>query len=531
MIVQEGELRHPSPKSHRYNDADDGDNSTVGSLGSAELSPVHIDRLMAKEVGRLSLRDREAIYEEIHGVATCAIEETPELLETSLLEFKTELDKIDSDKRSAYDYIIENQEAENPSKRIVQGKELRLRFLRRTIFDVPQAVDRFARYFQLLQRVYGRESLPKFDGTMEYYIDDSDAMAGFRCGYLQLLPFRDRSGRKIFVFVVDAFDLDNTVRVSSCMFHLSRFSFSTETSHIVTRNILKLKILLYLMWVASEDAETQRNGILMLLWPGCKELPFPAGSTKKNLVEFNLCTPTRTVAYHFCFCPTSFSIILQAMFMAVMKVLKMVVRVKVHIGERLELQYQLMGYGIPVSLIPTTGTGTLKTKVFQQWVKARTIIESSRKKEDGKLKIDCPGVRDVIFRSVGKSCMLNPGNVAFRGIFEKYHSEHIQAGQTEKKNLVWKIVGEIESVGGRFLVWDKKGWWIQLDDRGEIRNKVATSLRGYNKQRKCEDNRQNYKSSTILFQGQDGSKRRKLSDGESSDEDANACQKFMGCIL
>jgi len=504
MIVQEGELRHPSPKSHRYNDADDGDNSTVGSLGSAELSPVHIDRLMAKEVGRLSLRDREAIYEEIHGVATCAIEETPELLETSLLEFKTELDKIDSDKRSAYDYIIENQEAENPSKRIVQGKELRLRFLRRTIFDVPQAVDRFARYFQLLQRVYGRESLPKFDGTMEYYIDDSDAMAGFRCGYLQFLPFRDRSGRKIFVFVVDAFDLDNTVR---------------------------FKVLLYLMWVASEDAETQRNGILMLVWPGCKELPFPSREHKKNLVESALCTPTRPVAFHLCFRPTSFSIILQAMFLAVIKIAKMVVRVKVHIGERLELQYQLMGYGIPVSLIPTTGTGTLKTKVFQQWVKARTIIESSRKKEDGKLKIDCPGVRDVIFRSVGKSCMLNPGNVAFRGIFEKYHSEHIQAGQTEKKNLVWKIVGEIESVGGRFLVWDKKGWWIQLDDRGEIRNKVATSLRGYNKQRKCEDNRQNYKSSTILFQGQDGSKRRKLSDGESSDEDANACQKFMGCIL
>lgn len=242
MIVQEGELRHPSPKNHRC-DADDGDNSTLGSLASAEeLNPVHIDRLMAKEIDSLSLRDRNAIYEEIHGVSTCAIEETPELLETSLWEFQTELDKIDSDKRSAYDYIA-NQEPENASKRIVQGKEFRLRFLRRTFFDVPQAADRFVRFFQLLQRIYGRESLPKFDGTMEYYLDDSDAMAGFRCGYLQLLPFRDRSGRKILVFVVDAFDLENTIRVSSCMhvvfekIYVLRFTFSTETSHIVVHII------------------------------------------------------------------------------------------------------------------------------------------------------------------------------------------------------------------------------------------------------------------------------------------------------
>lgn len=288
---------------------------------------------------------------------------------------------------------------------------------------------------------------------------------------------------------------------------------------------------MYLNWVAAEDAETQRNGIVLLFWPGCKELRLPSRDYRKVVGEFALCSATRPVAFHLCFRPTPFYILVRATFTAVIKIAKMVSRVKVHIGERLELQYQLMGYGIPVSLIPTTGTGTLKTKVFLQWVKARKIIESAHKKEDKKLKIDCPGVRDVIFRSVGKSCMLNPGNVAFRGIFEKYHSEHIQAGQTEKKNLVWKIVGEIESVGGRFLVWDKKGWWIPLDDRGEIRNKVATSLRGYNKQRKGEDNRQYYKSSTRLFQGQDGSKRMKLSEGESSDEDMNSCQKFMGCIL
>ncbi len=189
-----------------------------------------------------------------------------------------------------------------------------------------------------------------------------------------------------------------------------------------------------------------------------------------------------------------------------------------------------MGYGIPVSMIPTTGTGTVKTKAFLQWVKARIAIEALRKKERSEdstsLIIECPGVRDVIFRSVGKSCMLNPGNVALRGIFEEYHSEHIRLGQTDKKKLVWKIVEEIEARNGRFLVWEKKGWWVPLEDRSEIRNKVATSLRGYNKQRQTEESRQYSKSSTYAFRGQSVSEKRlKLS--EVSDDSSGRIDRTL----
>ena len=205
----------------------------------------------------------------------------------------------------------------------------------------------------------------------------------------------------------------------------------------------------------------------------------------------------------------------------------------------MELQYQLMGFGIPVTLIPTTGTGTLKTKTFTQWVKARKSIESLRnkgEKDTSLTKVEVPSVRDVIFRSVGKSCMLNPGNVTFRGIFEEYHSEHIKANQTEKKNLVWKIVEEIESQNGRFLVWSKKGWWVPLEDRGEIRNKVATSLRGYNKQRKAKDNRQNVETrGNYAFRDQsETGKRIKLtsicSRDDSSDEDHSSCSGCLRCL-
>jgi hypothetical protein len=56
----------------------------------------------------------------------------------------------------------------------------------------------------------------------------------------QYLPFRDRSGRRVLV------------HVGTCNFHLDV--------------ILRMKILMYLHWVVSEDLETQRKGIVIVAW-------------------------------------------------------------------------------------------------------------------------------------------------------------------------------------------------------------------------------------------------------------------------
>merc|ERR1740117_2337742 len=210
-------------------------------------------------------------------------------------------------------------------------------------------------------------------------------------------------------------------------------------------------------------------------------------------------------------------------------------RVKIHSGERIEIQYELMGYGIPISLLPTTETGRLKTKNCTQWIKARKLLEEYDNNnhnytamaitEDDKrnqrqdkhddtsvIRIDCPGVNDVIFRSAGKSCMNNPGNVVFRGYFEMYHDEHVTSNQTHKKEIIWSIVEEIESKHGKFLNWEKDGgWWVPIQDRNEIRSKVAISFRDYNKQRRAVNhtNQQTIKSSTFAFIRQDGSKNKR----------------------
>ena len=60
-----------------------------------DLPQQAVDNLLSKELLQLSLKDRTAIQEEIHGVKCLAPEETPELLEASLIELAMALKNDD----------------------------------------------------------------------------------------------------------------------------------------------------------------------------------------------------------------------------------------------------------------------------------------------------------------------------------------------------------------------------------------------------------------------------------------------------
>eukprot|EP00532_Pseudo-nitzschia_australis_P008786 CAMPEP_0168171130 /NCGR_PEP_ID=MMETSP0139_2-20121125/4543_1 /TAXON_ID=44445 /ORGANISM="Pseudo-nitzschia australis, Strain 10249 10 AB" /LENGTH=511 /DNA_ID=CAMNT_0008088667 /DNA_START=26 /DNA_END=1558 /DNA_ORIENTATION=+ len=496
------------------------------SVASIESNLKAMDQIMANEIDMLSLHDRNAIYEEIHGVSNMATKETPEIIENALQKFEAELENNystdaasnsnsanagEASPRLAYDIIMNQQPANKnlASKTLLRDDNFRLRFLRFVFFDVKAAVARMLLFLNAIHTLYGLEALKKFDTSMNFFIPDGDAQAALRAGYIQLLPFRDRSGRRIIVFLMDALRLRSEVRI---------------------------KIFLYMSFVASGgDAETQRNGCLFMFWPGVDtKLVLPEAGHRGLVSKFFNSIPTRFVCFHFCFPKSPLFSLARAMLsiVVVQNNYRRIPRMKFHSGERMEMQYELMGYGIPVTLIPTTETGTLKAKTFKQWIKAKQLLdaaekEDQRRRADGQSgssskRLECPGLNDVIFRSAGKSCMLNPGNVVFRGIFEKYHDEHVSAGQTEKRNLVWKIVEEIEARDGKFLTWEKRGWWIVLENRTEIRSKVATSLRDYNKQQRAIANEQSTKSSTFAFERQDG-KRRKRGNSADYSSDDNQC--------
>lgn len=180
-----------------------------------------------------------------------------------------------------------------------------------------------------------------------------------------------------------------------------------------------------------------------------------------------------------------------------------------------------MGYGIPVDLLPLTETGNVKTKNLLQWMKVRKHIESTRDQNDGPVPVECPFMNDVIIR-FGKAYPNHPGTQMFRGILESLFEEHKDAKSVEQKvNITWRVIDEVERRGGRFLVWDSRGWWIQLTDRAQIRSKVAVSMKDHTKRIEALKYPQEVASSTFKFERQDMRKRKR--EGANEPDAWGAC--------
>ena len=62
--------------------------------------------------------------------------------------------------------------------------------------------------------------------------------------------------------------------------------------------------------------------------------------------------------------------------------------------------------------------------------------------------------------------------------YEYYRSRETQE---EKTKVAWSIVEEVEQRGGRFLVECKEGFWVQLQDRNAIREKISNAIRDIRK--------------------------------------------------
>ncbi len=149
-----------------------------------------VDDALSKELLQLSLQDRNAINEEIHGVQTFARKESPELLAKALAKMHSEINMIPS--KNAFDrsQLVPNTYINSP--------EFRLRFLRCELFDEKSAANKMVKFLDLLSELFGDFALRRQVQMSDF---SREEMQAFRIGHQQLLPYRDRSGRRIFAFV------------------------------------------------------------------------------------------------------------------------------------------------------------------------------------------------------------------------------------------------------------------------------------------------------------------------------------------
>jgi hypothetical protein len=156
-----------------------------------EASDVYI----ANALKNMSIKERDELYHELHGVADM-IEETPALLAESFQKLKKEL-SVQSSKTFVGGLNCRPfQSAEEQNYHYVHSEFLYKAFLRSERFDVKAAAKRMIRFYEYKLKSFGEESLCK-DITQKL-LSEQDLKI-YRNGFSQALPSRDAIGRAICV--------------------------------------------------------------------------------------------------------------------------------------------------------------------------------------------------------------------------------------------------------------------------------------------------------------------------------------------
>lgn len=150
-----------------------------------EPSTSWAESLLAKDLYKLSMCEREKVLEDLHGVSD-VVNETAEVIAASLVAFDGELSKIKD--KPAYDT------AKDRDQEYVNSLELRLKFLRAARFDPVKAAERMVGFFGKKLELFGPGPL-----TRELRLTDldKDDRACLKRGIITLVPLRDQTGRGV----------------------------------------------------------------------------------------------------------------------------------------------------------------------------------------------------------------------------------------------------------------------------------------------------------------------------------------------
>jgi len=475
-----------------------------------------VDKATATEKSSVSARN--AIEEEIHGVRCLAIQESEELVHGALSDFREELETgahASNDlKRTYYKILAKRRMAEaelhragyysetnvtntwndkkvsnnnsssvgsihDESPKITRKLEkaitycrnhyaiddpnFRLRFLRAELFDVKRAVIRYFNYLNVVHELWGAIALEREVRVSDFNRSESKLL---RKGHIQILPFRDRSGRRIVTLLGGMSEDVDPIAWAKSIFYV---------------------------WDAStrDSPESQKVGSILITDGSCwKDENRENSKLIKNLVTS---VPTRIVAIH-----TRWRSFFNE------AVLNLGPRLKIQAGDDLEMKHNLKSFGIPIHLLARTRAGSIKLNHHSAWLNTRKILEQpgsgiyTYKTEDENVHkaniVDCPLTNDIIFRQ-GTPYWDNPGNSIFRdlilGYWEKKQAldekdilseQHQQAStKTESDRHLyfrdWVIEEILTRRKGRFLQWNKdlKSFSV-MTNNFQIQKKVAISI-------------------------------------------------------
>ena len=235
---------------------DQDDDSVENEIDFNHLQLEKDEKDLALEMQQLSMKEREEVLFDIHGVRST--QESAEIVNDSMADLDTWIEKMKYGKQAkAY------RKAEVCSPEYVKDKEFRLQFLRTDDYDAQNAGFRIFRHFEEKLRLFGETKLCK-DITLDDLSEED--MEVMRNGQQQFLPVRDQSGRAISLiclpFFKDHFSIESVVS-----FYCVDWSFFFSANGIPKyfhSSQCRCSFCLYM--AASFDEETQKKGVVGIFY-------------------------------------------------------------------------------------------------------------------------------------------------------------------------------------------------------------------------------------------------------------------------
>jgi len=473
--------------------------SANGAAVAATADPAAaFDNLLSKELLQLSANDRNDREEEIHGVRCLAPDETSRLVEDSLHKLAIELDEvIPVSKKLAY---LQSQQRP-ASAAFINSRDFRLRFLRCELFNCRKAAERMVRVCDCLLNLFGRYALERQIKLSDF---TNAELKAIRKGRLQLLPFRDRTGRRIVILFPGAQGLKEKI--------------SNNQTQV---RVLQIKTFLYLSYIVGSDVDAQRRGVVFLVWFDAMletSTSLDVSGIVSGGVKSHQISMIRGSAFHICSPDTLFYRLQRSILC--LNIGRYRTKMRIHLGESMELRYILDGYGISTDTIPISWTGTVKVGYLKQWLRIRHCLEDpsfyKHRCNDSAFcsktcnnmntskpcickfspPIECPYLNDILYKK-GKSAKKHPGNDHFRSSIQtKYERERFSSSEIVDANhqnrtiaslesnpnnitrsLVTHFSEEVRKGNLRVLMWNEKhSWWSILNDERLIRKKFEKTV-------------------------------------------------------
>lgn len=173
--------------------------------------PEDMTSLVASEMNKLSFKEREVVYEDLHAVSKPE-EESSVNIDDAIRQLRKDISSIRL--KPAYNKAL------FLNREYVDSRDFLLMFLRFSKFNTKEAAQKLIDHFKYKLALFGPDLLAK---DIMYEDLDQDTKDALSSGAIQILPQRDIAGRAIIFFSFDKLNYRTSdSQVSSQFANLTR---------------------------------------------------------------------------------------------------------------------------------------------------------------------------------------------------------------------------------------------------------------------------------------------------------------------